>query len=210
VPNDPASGTRRSGTGAPTAITGQVPAREPPDGTDSTPVANLGSTAALLLAATFTVAAAAKLRTRAATAAAFADLRVPAAPVAAVAVPVAELAVAAALVVAPRPGGVAATCLLVGFTAVLVRAARAGTPVRCACFGSTSADPGVAAALVRNGLLLGAALASLGASGPRAPRLDSLVAVTSAWSAGTVVVALLAFRHRVGPLLRIRLAGEAR
>lgn len=101
----------------------------------------LGYACAVLLAAVFVRAGAAKLARPAATATTFAALGVPTAPTVARAVPVAELLVAAALLAAPRSGGVAALALLGLFTLVLARAVARGSPTPCNCFGATRADP---------------------------------------------------------------------
>jgi uncharacterized membrane protein YphA (DoxX/SURF4 family) len=116
--------------------------------------------AALVLAGVLAVAGVAKLRHPAATARDFAALGLPAPEVLAGAVPAAELACAAALVLVPGWGGVAAFGLLAVFTADLAAVVRSGRVVSCACFGAASRAPVSARHLVRNGGLLVLALAA--------------------------------------------------
>jgi uncharacterized membrane protein YphA (DoxX/SURF4 family) len=114
----------------------------------------------IVLALVFVVAAVQKLRSRRAVEASMAALvGARLAPIAAVAVPVAEVLLAVALLVfreSPVPALVAIV-LLLGFTAVLVRALARHEP--CACFGGgashTPVQPG---AIVRNGVLLALAV----------------------------------------------------
>jgi uncharacterized membrane protein YphA (DoxX/SURF4 family) len=93
------------------------------------------------LAVVLAMAAAGKLRSRAARrgfVASMRALRVPAPAALAVAVPAAEATVAAALL-APatrRTGLAAAAALLVAFAVVAERAERRGLAVRCRCFGA--------------------------------------------------------------------------
>jgi hypothetical protein len=78
-----------------------------------------------------------------------------------VVVPLAEVACAAALIVAPVVGAIAALFLLVAFSAVLVSVIRRGVPVSCACFGAVSAEPDRPVSwgsVARNGGLIALAL----------------------------------------------------
>ena len=78
----------------------------------------------MFLTALFSWAAVSKLRSPADTTAAFAGIGLPQPAVLARLVPAAELAIAAALMLRPRPGAVAAIAALAAFTAVLVGAMR--------------------------------------------------------------------------------------
>src|SRR5919199_3912640 len=97
--------------------------------------------AALVLAAVFVAAAAAKIARPTATARAFATLRVPRPAAVARLVPAAELAVAVLLVAVPRVGGGTALLLLAAFTAFLVRALRSGVRAPCRGFGGVREGP---------------------------------------------------------------------
>lgn len=169
----------------------------------------VGYCSALAIAGVLAWAGVAKWSRPRGTAASFAALGLPGASTLARAVPVSELCVAAALVVAPRVGAVAAVALLVAFTAVLVRAVRRGSGAGCACFGSSSARPVSAVELVRNAGLLGLAAAAWWAPRPVVPALEDVVLVSTAVALGAVAVAALDLRHRIGRVWDNRLAGEA-
>lgn len=109
--------------------------------------------AAVILAATFVVAAGSKLRDRRRTADDFASLGLPAPDRLAVLVPAAELLTAVALTVTPGWGGVLAFGLLAGFTTHLTLVMRSGLVATCACFGGASAKPISARHLFRNAVL---------------------------------------------------------
>lgn len=112
------------------------------------------------LGVVFAIAAASKLRSRAA----FDELvdtlpvRGPLRPTAVGAAVVAlELAVPGLLLAQPQAGLLLAAALLGAFTAVMVATLRAGAPLTCRCFGA-SAQPIGAGHVARNALLLTAAL----------------------------------------------------
>ena len=153
----------------------------------------LGYACAVLLAAVFVRAAAAKLARPAATVAGFTALGVPAAPLSARAVPLVELATAAALLAAPRVGAVVGLFLLAVFTGLLARAVRTGTQAPCNCFGAARADPVSWVDLVRNALLGGLAVLATAAPRPVVPRPAGAAVVLAAFLAG---VALLAAARR--------------
>ncbi len=157
-------------------------------------MAELGYACAVLLAAVFVRAGAAKLARPAATAATFSALGVPRAGATARAVPVVELLVAAGLLAGPRAGAVAALALLLPFSVVLARSVRRGSVTPCNCFGSARSDPVSAVDLVRNGLLALAAVAGLWAADPTVPG-PGAVAVAVA-SAGGGLLLLTALRRR--------------
>ncbi|HTJ76921.1 MAG TPA: MauE/DoxX family redox-associated membrane protein [Acidimicrobiales bacterium] len=152
-------------------------------------MAGLGYACALLLAAVFVRAGAAKLARPGATAATFAQLRVPAAAALARTVPVVELLVAAGLLAAPRVGATVALVLLAGFSAVLARAVRSGTVAPCNCFGTARADPVSSSDLLRNGLLAALALAALAAGRPTLPSAAAALAGGAGFGAGAAILA---------------------
>lgn len=111
------------------------------------------------LGAVFAIAAASKLRRRAAfddfvdTLPQLGPLSLPAVGAAVVTL---ELAVPVLLLAWPPAGLVLVMALLGGFTAVMVKTLRAGAPLTCRCFGA-SAQPIGPGHVVRNALLLAAA-----------------------------------------------------
>ncbi|WP_051579862.1 MauE/DoxX family redox-associated membrane protein [Pseudonocardia acaciae] len=94
------------------------------------------------------------------------------------------------LLVAPgtAPAGVALACLaLLGFTAAVVTALRRGSTVPCRCFGGSSAPLG-RHHLVRNGVLLAAA--ALAAIAPRdAGELAGIAVAVGAGASAALLVA---------------------
>lgn len=140
----------------------------------------LAGACAVVLAALLLMAAVAKWRDPRGTASSFANLGLPGARILARAVPMSEAVIAVALVARPIVGGALAAVLLVAFTAVLFVGRRRSAP--CACFGSSRSRPVTTADLVRNGVLLVAALvAMVGAGdGAAAPSLAGAIAVTGA------------------------------
>lgn len=172
-------------------------------------VQDLGSAAALLLAAVFAWAGAVKLVNPARTATAFRDLGVPVPALLARAVPTAELAISAALIVAPRAGASAALVALVLFTAIVLNALRQGKRAGCGCFGATtSADDLSYVEPARNLLLALAAAAALSAADIGVPSLSATVAVTSLAVAGALVLGLLRMRQRIGVIWATPLPGS--
>lgn len=112
----------------------------------------MGVIAGVALALVFAVAGFGKLVRRSMVRDGFAGLGLPAPDLLAVLVPMFELCLAAALVLAPRVGGIAALVTLAAFSAVLVRALRRGS-TGCACFGSVRADRVAWTDLARNACL---------------------------------------------------------
>lgn len=155
--------------------------------------------AAAVLAVVFAWAGAAKLALPAATAEGFAGLGLPRPKALARVVPGAELLLAVALLAAPAVGGVAALVLLVGFSAVMVRALSRGVPVRCACFGQAFGPPLSSVDLVRNGLLAFlAGLASAGGREPHMPTAGAMALIGLATLVGLGVLVVLR-GSRYGP-----------
>jgi Methylamine utilisation protein MauE len=74
-------------------------------------------------------------------------------------VPVAEIGVAALLVAVPPAGAIAALILLTVFTGVVAVELAAGRRFACGCFGGTESRPAGPVTLLRNVLLLAAAVA---------------------------------------------------
>lgn len=74
-------------------------------------------------------------------------------------VPLAELGVAALLVVVPVAGAIAALVLLTVFTGVLALELAAGRSFSCGCFGGTESRPAGPVTLLRNVVLVAAAVA---------------------------------------------------
>lgn len=165
-------------------------------------IVDLGAAAALLLAGVLLWAGVAKLRRPDEVRASFVQLGIPSPVTSARLVPVVEIAVAVALVARPADGAVAALALLAAFTALLVSVVRSGREVSCGCFGAGRTEPVSSADVVRNALLLVAALVALG--GPRTwslPPLHAVIAVTALAAAGRLVVALTDVAHTTGHLL---------
>ena len=153
----------------------------------------LGYACAVLLAAVFVRAGAAKLARPASTVAGFTALGVPAAAISARAVPFVELTTAAALLAAPRVGAAAGLFLLALFTGLLARAVRTGSQAPCNCFGAARADPVSRVDLVRNALLAGLAVLATAAARPVVPGPAGAAVALAAFLAG---VALLASARR--------------
>lgn len=157
----------------------------------------------LVLAAIFGAAGLAKLADRAGFRQALRDFDVPGplAGLVGVALPAVELGVAVALML-PRTGwwaAIAATALLLGFTAVVGRSLARGRAPDCNCFGRLSTGPVGRGTLVRNGILAGAGILVVVAGPSRAAPgvfgwLGALSPVQKAGLAGLVAaLALLAF-----------------
>jgi uncharacterized membrane protein YphA (DoxX/SURF4 family) len=155
----------------------------------------LGYACAVLLAAVFVRAGAAKLARPGPTASSFVALGVPAARATARAVPVVELLVAVALLTVPRAGAISALVLLVPFTAVLARAVRRGSDTPCNCFGSARAESVSAVDVVRNVLLGALALVATAAARPVTPATGA--AVTAAAMSAAGYAGLVAARRRM-------------
>jgi hypothetical protein len=150
--------------------------------------AGLGSVAAVILAAVFAFAAAAKGVRHRETVAAFAGLDVPAPGLLAVVVPIAELVIAVALVARPQVGAALALAALSAFTFVVVRALGRGVETGCGCFGSRHRAPVNPSDVVRNGLLAAFAVLATGAHRLVAPTVgDVLVGAALVILAGAML-----------------------
>lgn len=156
--------------------------------------------AAVVLAAVFALAGVAKLRRPAVTARSFSDLGLPLSRELAVAVPAVELVLAVGLVVVPPVAAALSLLLLAAFTIVLALAIRSGGQAGCGCLGSTRNEPVSSVEIIRNGLLAGAAVVAMGASGPVAPGLGDVIAVSTATLVAMVVIALADMRRSAGGL----------
>ncbi len=120
----------------------------------------------LVLAATFLVAGASKLRDLDAVARTAAGFGLPArlVPVARVGVPAVEIVVAVGLLVADtaRVAALVALVLLAAFSVAMGRVLARGEQVPCRCFGAASATPVRRGSLVRNVVLMTLAALVLG------------------------------------------------
>jgi uncharacterized membrane protein YphA (DoxX/SURF4 family) len=154
-------------------------------------VDGLGYACAVVLAAVFVRAGAAKVARPAQTATSFAALGLPVPGALARAVPVVELMVAVALLAAPRPGAAAAMALLAPFTAVVARAVASGTAAPCNCFGSARADPVSWVDVVRNLMLAALAGAAITAAAPAVPGAPAALVVAAALAGGVLALAWL-------------------
>lgn len=168
-------------------------------------MSELAYLAAVVLAALFAWAGAAKLGARSRTTRTFRALGLPAPAALAVAVPVVELALAAGLLVVPRSAAAGALVLLLAFSAVLARAVAAGTEVGCGCFGSARRDRVSVVDLARNALLAVAAVVALGAPAPDAPGIAAVLAAGAAVGTAALLLALADLRRQVGSIWRMDL-----
>lgn len=125
--------------------------------------AGVAYTVAVLLAATFVVAAHFKSVDRVGVVESFDAMGLAAPEVLSRLVPLAEVFVAAILVAVPWVGSTLALALLAAFTLVLARLKASGQTIACRCFGAASAERISSAQLIRNGMLIAAAIVGIGA-----------------------------------------------
>jgi hypothetical protein len=171
-------------------------------------VQDLGSAGALLLAAVFAWAGAAKAVAPQRTTTAFRSLGLPGAGGLARVVPALELITAAALIVSPRLGAAAALALLGAFTVFVVSALAGGRTVGCGCFGAARPDDQLSwLEPARNLLLAALAVTALFADQLTAPSAPALVAVGSAAMAAALGLGLARLRQRVGAVWTTPLPG---
>ena len=126
---------------------------------------SVGDLPAVVLAAVFAWAGAAKLVDRRTTARSFRALGLPGGVLLTTGVPGAELALAAGLVLAPGATAPPALAVLAAFSVVLGRALRDGVAVGCGCFGTARRGPVSARDLARNAVLAAVAFAVAAAGG---------------------------------------------
>ena len=176
--------------------------------TPSPEIQGLATLAATGLAAVLAVAAVGKIRRPATDD--FASLGLPAPRFLAAAVPPVELTIAAALVVTPRYGAVAAIPLLVAFTVVIAVALRSGRTVSCGCLGAVSTQPLSVTALVRNAGLITMALTATTIDRLVRPDLASLGTFLGFVLILSLLGQLLALWQVTGRLWSVQLAGEPR
>ncbi len=155
----------------------------------------IGYAAAVVVAAVFAVAGAAKLRDLRTTVDDFDRLGLPSPEVFARIVPLAELSVAALLLIVPAGGAIAALATLAFFTTFLVGRLRAGVRAPCACFGTASKVPLSGVEIVRNVGLMALAAVALAADRPVRPTALDLLVVLGATGAGMGVLHLLRGRR---------------
>jgi uncharacterized membrane protein YphA (DoxX/SURF4 family) len=137
----------------------------------------VGYVAAVVVAALFAAAAAAKLRDLRGTSVDFDRLGIPNPDVFARLVPLAELAVVALLLIVPAGGAIAALVTLAFFTTFLVGRLRAGVTAPCACFGAASKAPLSGIEIARNAGLMVLSAVALAATRPVRPSIADLVVV---------------------------------
>ena len=172
-------------------------------------VQDLGSAAALLLAAVFAWAGAVKLVSPARTATSFRDLGLPIPAFLGRAVPLFELSTATLLVLAPRAGAALALGALAIFSGVVLNALRNGKHLGCGCFGASNAAEDLSyVEPVRNLLLALAAATAVMSPDLTRPTLAAIVAVTSAAVAAALGLGLLRLRQRVGVVWSTPLPGS--
>lgn len=164
---------------------------------------------AITVAVTLIVAAVAKLRDPGRTTSDFTALGLPVPSLLARLVPAVEFAVAAALVIVPGWGAVAAFGLFVMFTALLISLVRSGQPIACSCFGAVSDEPVSWVEVARNGVLLVAAASVVPIDQLVVPGFAAVVAFSAAAIIGVVIVQLVAFKRDVGAVWSTHLSGEA-
>jgi uncharacterized membrane protein YphA (DoxX/SURF4 family) len=170
-------------------------------------VSEVGTAAAWLLACILVWSATAKLRTREETRSTFSALGLPAPRALATAVPTAEAVAAVALIVAPPIGASSTVVLLAAFTTLLARHVRRGSTVACGCFGSAGGEPISTADLVRNALLMAAAVVALWGA-PEVPSLPAALAVGAAAASGLMLHGLVRLKLTLGVVWRNTLPGE--
>ena len=147
--------------------------------------AGVAYTIAVLLAATFVVAAYFKVNDRAGVVESFDVMGLAAPELLSWLVPVAEVVVAIMLVMVPWVGATLALALLAAFTLVLARLKASGRTIACRCFGAASAETISSAQLIRNGLLIAAAIVGISAErvAPTSPELATGVGLFAAGAA---------------------------
>lgn len=151
---------------------------------------------AVLLAAVLVRAGAAKLARPTETASGFRSLGLPAPAAMARVVPIAEIALGAVLLSFPRPGALAALTVLGAFTVVVLRAVRAGVATPCTCFGVASDEPVSRGDVLRNVLLMGAAVGALATAQPVVPSPGAVILLAAAVAAGLALLRLAARGRR--------------
>lgn len=169
-----------------------------------------GFVAAALLSLLFAIAAVSKLKDLSVSRTTFSQMRLPLPGALAVVVPLSELAIAAALVLYPREGSIAAALALIFFTIVILRTLSAGTSVACGCFGSSSTDPVSAVTVLRNVLLLVMSIGASFGTGPAAVRLNDVILVSTATLLGVVLIEIARLKVKIGAVWDNTLAGEVR
>ena len=104
------------------------------------------------------------------------------------------MAVAAALVIVPGWGAVAAFGLLVLFTALLVSLIRSGQPIACSCFGAVSDEPVSWVEVARNVVLLAATATVVPLERLELPSFADIVSFSALAVIAAVAVLFFIFR----------------
>ena len=162
----------------------------------------IGYVAAVVVAAVFAMAAAAKLRDLRQTSVDFEALGVPNPEVLARLVPLAEIAVVILLLIVPAGGAIAALVTLAFFTTFLVGRLRSGVTAPCACFGASGKAPLSSIEIVRNAGLMVLSAVALAADRPVRPTLGDIVVVVVPTLVGIGVLHLLRGRRGATPTSR--------
>lgn len=163
----------------------------------------LASPAALVVAAIFLIAAAAKLRSPGSTRRAVAAFGLP--PFVASLLGPVEVMTAAALLFFPRVGAVLAVMALVSFTTIVVRSIRRGLSVRCGCFGASDDRPVGIDTVVRNLLLLVLTGPALAITRVERPTLPAMIVVGAGTISAMIAIALVRLGQDVGTIFVQRL-----
>lgn len=169
----------------------------------------LASLLAIALALVLIAAGSAKFRSPSRTTADFAALGLPAPGLLARVVPAVEIGVAAALILVPGWGGVAAFGLLALFTALLVSLVRSGQIISCSCFGAVSDEPVSWVEVTRNAVLLTMAASVTPIDRLEMPGFAAVVGASGFAVVALVLIQLAVFRRDVGVIWSTHLSGEA-
>ena len=162
----------------------------------------IGYVAAVVVAAVFAMAAAAKLRDLRRTSVDFERLGVPNPEVLARLVPLAEVAVVVLLLIVPAGGAIAALVTLAFFTTFLVGRLRAGVTAPCACFGASAKAPLSGIEIGRNAGLMVLSAVALATDRPVRPTVGDVVVVVAPTLVGVGVLHLLRVRRGATPTSR--------
>jgi uncharacterized membrane protein YphA (DoxX/SURF4 family) len=162
----------------------------------------IGYVAAVVVAAVFAAAAAAKLRDLRQTSVDFDHLGIPNPEVFARLVPLAEMAVTVLLLIVPSGGAIAALVTLAFFTTFLVGRLRSGVTAPCACFGASTKAPLSGIEIARNIGLMALSATALAAERPVRPTVGDLLVVLISTIVGVGVLHLLRVRREATPTSR--------
>lgn len=123
-------------------------------------------------------------------------------------IPVIEIASAVLLLVVPMLGAVVSAVVLFAFTGFVISLLMRDIDVSCGCFGANATRSVSSVDVVRNVFLLAIAGVASFVSRPVSFGLDELIAATTAFATGAVVLAAMGTRRDLGQLFDNRLPGE--